>query len=255
MSMTRINKIEVEFAEHIGMRPYMEDRMIIEPNILNGWSLFAVCDGHGGNYVSDFLKFHFKDILVERMSENQNVAIAIDETFAKIAQLLSLENATFQGSTICALLINGNRIISINTGDSRAVMGFKDSFIDLTIDHKPHDLSEEQRIVKAGGFVTRREQDVPRVNGQLAVSRSVGDFYLFPYVISNPEIKVFDFAMFEECYIAIATDGIFDVWSTPDLIKVLSAGFKSTDIIALSAQKGSTDNMSIIILHKTIETK
>ena len=252
---TQINKIEVECTEHIGLRPYMEDRMILEADIYNGWSLFAVCDGHGGDYVCNYLKDNFKDFLVESMKENQDLSSAIDQTFARIAHSLNIEDAKFQGSTICALLIKGNLVISINTGDSRAVMGFEDTYIDLTLDHKPTEPSEEKRIINAGGFVTRREQDVPRVNGNLALSRSVGDFYLFPYVISNPDIRKFDLSTFEESFIVIATDGIFDVWSSGDVIKALSSGLKCHDLIPLSMQRGSTDNMSMIVLHKTIETK
>jgi len=255
MSGVRINRIEVESIEHIGRRPYMEDRTILEANIFNGWSLFAVCDGHGGDYVCNFLKANFKDLLVENMKLNENMAIAIDQTFAKIAHQMDMENAKYQGSTICALLIKGNMIISINTGDSRAIMGFMDSSVDLTVDHKPNEPSEEKRILNEGGFVTHREQDVPRVNGNLALSRSVGDFYLFPYVISNPDIRQFDMSTYEESYIVIATDGILDVWTSGEIIKALSIGLKCNDFINLSLQRGSTDNMSMIVLHKTVETK
>jgi len=43
--------------------------------------------------------------------------------------------------------------------------------VPLTLDHKPSDPTEAARIIAAGGTVTRN-----RVNGQLAVSRSFGDF-------------------------------------------------------------------------------
>jgi serine/threonine protein phosphatase PrpC len=42
----------------------------------------------------------------------------------------------------------------------------------LSKDHKPLDEEEKSRIIKAGGFVTSEG----RVNGNLNLSRSLGDF-------------------------------------------------------------------------------
>lgn len=47
---------------------------------------------------------------------------------------------------------------------------------ELTRDHHPSRDDEKARIEAAGGFV--RVWGVPRVNGILAVSRSIGDIYL-----------------------------------------------------------------------------
>lgn len=47
---------------------------------------------------------------------------------------------------------------------------------ELTRDHHPSRDDEKSRIEAAGGFV--RVWGVPRVNGILAVSRSIGDIYL-----------------------------------------------------------------------------
>jgi protein phosphatase PTC2/3 len=41
----------------------------------------------------------------------------------------------------------------------------------LSFDHKPSNEGEKARIVSAGGFV-----DYGRVNGNLALSRAIGDF-------------------------------------------------------------------------------
>lgn len=45
-------------------------------------------------------------------------------------------------------------------------------------DHKPNDPQEYARILAAGGFV--RVHGVPRVNGNLALSRAIGDKYERP---------------------------------------------------------------------------
>lgn len=68
---------------------------------------------------------------------------------------------------------------------SNAVSGELESKLyakELTRDHHPDREDEKARIEAAGGVI--RVWGVPRVNGILAVTRSIGDIYLkryFPY--------------------------------------------------------------------------
>ena len=57
-----------------------------------------------------------------------------------------------------------------NAGDSRCVLSRGGKAIDLSVDHKPEDAVEKERIDKAGGFVTSDG----RVNGNLNLSRAIG---------------------------------------------------------------------------------
>ena len=59
----------------------------------------------------------------------------------------------------------------MNVGDSRAIASIKGLPLSLSYDHKPNNIGEQTRIVKAGGFV-----ELNRVNGNLALSRALGDF-------------------------------------------------------------------------------
>merc|ERR1719481_1062945 len=58
-----------------------------------------------------------------------------------------------------------------NAGDSRCVAGVGGEARPLSYDHKPMDTKERARIEAAGGFV-----EFNRVNGNLALSRAMGDF-------------------------------------------------------------------------------
>ena len=58
-----------------------------------------------------------------------------------------------------------------NAGDSRTVSSVGGRALCLTTDHKPGDERERKRIEDAGGFV-----EFNRVNGNLALSRALGDF-------------------------------------------------------------------------------
>ena len=53
---------------------------------------------------------------------------------------------------------------------------------ELTRDHHPDREDERRRIEAAGGSVVSGTTGVPRVNGQLAVSRSIGDICYKKYV-------------------------------------------------------------------------
>ncbi|KHJ90196.1 protein phosphatase 2C [Oesophagostomum dentatum] len=75
------------------------------------------------------------------------------------------------GTTACVCLINKQRIVVANSGDSRAVLCRDGTAIDLSLDHKPEDDIERTRIVNAGGFVN----EDGRVNGGLNLSRAFGD--------------------------------------------------------------------------------
>ena len=58
-----------------------------------------------------------------------------------------------------------------NVGDSRAVASVRGHAQLLSFDHKPNHEREMKRIKAAGGFV-----EFNRVNGNLALSRALGDF-------------------------------------------------------------------------------
>ena len=68
------------------------------------------------------------------------------------------------------MLVTGTS--TLVTGTSTIMLGMEE----LTGDHHPDRYDEKARIEAAGGFV--RTWGVPRVNGILAVSRSIGDVYL-----------------------------------------------------------------------------
>jgi serine/threonine protein phosphatase PrpC len=76
------------------------------------------------------------------------------------------------GTTAVTVMFTPQWIICANAGDSRSVYSKQGNCtIPLSYDHKPDDEAEERRIYDAGGFVRSG-----RVEGDLAVSRGLGDF-------------------------------------------------------------------------------
>jgi serine/threonine protein phosphatase PrpC len=58
-----------------------------------------------------------------------------------------------------------------NAGDSRAICSVKGEVVDLSRDHRPEDSGEATRVKNAGGYIEKG-----RVNGDLGMTRGLGDF-------------------------------------------------------------------------------
>jgi len=75
------------------------------------------------------------------------------------------------GSTAISVLIHDSKLYCANAGDSRAIACRNGKLVTLSNDHKPCNPEEMERIYNAGGWV-----EFNRVNGNLALSRALGDF-------------------------------------------------------------------------------
>jgi hypothetical protein len=76
------------------------------------------------------------------------------------------------GTTAVVVLVTPDWLVCANAGDSRSIFSKSNHrAVPLSYDHKPDDEEEEKRIRAAGGYVAGG-----RVEGDLAVSRGLGDF-------------------------------------------------------------------------------
>lgn len=92
------------------------------------------------------------------------------------------EYADQAGTTACVLLVTKDKIYCANSGDSRAVLCSSDKAVALSEDHKPQHPAEEKRILASGHCV-----DDDRVDGNLALSRAIGDFQYKDSAVLSPE--------------------------------------------------------------------
>lgn len=93
-------------------------------------------------------------------------------------------------------------LYSANAGDARGVLCRGGKAVRLTYDHKGSDKQEAKRITDAGGFVMSG-----RVNGVLAVTRSLGDSSMKEFVVGAPyttETELCD----EDEFLIMACDGV-----------------------------------------------
>jgi protein phosphatase PTC1 len=89
-----------------------------------------------------------------------------------------------------------------NAGDARGVLCRGGRALRLTYDHKGTDKQEAKRIMDSGGFVMSG-----RVNGVLAVTRSLGDSSMKDFVVGAPyttETELVD----DDEFLILACDGV-----------------------------------------------
>jgi serine/threonine protein phosphatase PrpC len=165
------------------------------------------------------------------------------------------------GSTCVVVLITPSHILCANSGDSRAILRRGGKALPLSFDHKPSNLPELERIIVAGGFVKSK-----RVDGDLAVSRGLGDFSFkgnpeLPHhkqkVIFDPDILVYPRDEQNDEFIVLACDGVWDVATNcqcSEMIQtILNEGetdisLVCEEVLDMCLEKNSRDNMTMVMI-------
>ncbi|EOX94656.1 Phosphatase 2C family protein isoform 8 [Theobroma cacao] len=135
---------------------------------------------------------------------------------------------------------------------------------ELTRDHHPDRDDERSRVEAAGGYVVDWG-GVPRVNGQLAISRAIGDVLFKSYgVTAAPEVTDWQSLTANDSYLVVGSDGVFEKLSLQDVCDLLwevkahgtmGSGLSSSCSLSLADclvntafEKGSMDNMAATVV-------
>lgn len=188
-------------------------------------AFFAVFDGHGGQRVAHYCGENLhKDILQTEEYKNEEYVQALKKGFLKCDENMTHDDQMqdeMSGAAAVCVLIKNKKIYCSNCGDSRAVASVAGKVQELSFDHKPNNENEARRIVAAGGWV-----DLNRVNGNLALSRAMGDFIFKrnskkpaeeQIVTAYPDVIVKDILPEHE-FVVVACDGIWDVMSNQEVV-------------------------------------
>lgn len=246
-----------------GWREAMEDAHVIDmldPSVFDDAALFAVLDGHGGKEVSTLAsRLLTGEVLLRgrelRVADKETVGSGLLE--ATLAEALPRLDAKLRagphwigrampgvlhpftacGSTACVAAVNfdSREVIAANVGDSRALLIRNGKAIPLTKDHKPEDPIERSRIKDAGGRVIRMGPCY-RVDGNLNLSRALGDFNLKANaslppnkqkVTAFPDCTRTSFVGGPQELLVVACDGIFERCSCQDVADIIWPRLKS----------------------------
>jgi serine/threonine protein phosphatase PrpC len=142
----------------------------------------------------------------------------------------------------------------------------------LTIDDSLDNPLEVARIQRAGGFVFKG-----RVCGVLAVTRSLGDALLKPYVIAHPHVHELRLPLLQRMHkdqsnnndendndhnilwrcIIVACDGLWDVLTDEEAVQAVydycqddctKQATAADHLVSLALQKGTTDNVTVVVV-------
>jgi protein phosphatase 2C family protein 2/3 len=232
-------------------------------------SFFGVYDGHGGDKVALFAGEKVHQIVAKQEAFSKgNIEQALKDGFLATDRAI-LDDPRYEeevsGCTASVGVISRDKIWVANAGDSRTVLGVKGRAKPLSFDHKPQNEGEKARISAAGGFV-----DFGRVNGNLALSRAIGDFEfkksaeLSPeqqIVTAYPDVTTHEITEDDE-FLVIACDGIWDCQSSQAVVEFVRRGIAAKqdlyricenmmdNCLSSNSETGGVgcDNMTMIIV-------
>ncbi|KAI3423253.1 uncharacterized protein J3R85_011217, partial [Psidium guajava] len=171
------------------------------------------------------------------------------------------KNNLGSGSTATVVLTVDGQFLVANVGDSKAFL-CSEKFQSPA---DARDRDDERSRVEASGGQVLVGGGVARVNGQLAVSRAIGDvIFKSSGVISVPEVMDWQYLTSNDSFLVAASDGVFEKLSPQDVCDILweaksndtagseissSCSYSLADCIVNTAfEKGSTDNMAAIVV-------
>ncbi|KAH7672790.1 protein phosphatase 2C protein [Dioscorea alata] len=266
-----------------GRRREMEDTVSVHPDLGHGrsgfrglYEFYGVFDGHGCSHVAVSCRDRMHELVAEELEKNGSAPPEWEGVMARSFERMDAEvsggqgtltktntcrcelrtpNCDHVGSTAVVAVVTPEQLVVANCGDSRAVLCRGGVAIPLSSDHKPDRPDEMERIEAAGGRVIY--WDGARVLGVLAMSRAIGDGYLKPYVISEPEVKVMERKEEDECLI-LASDGLWDVVTNEMACEIARMCLRGgsdkacTDaailLTKLALARQSADNVSVVVV-------
>ena len=234
---------------------------------IKGLNLFGILDGHGlyGHFISQYCKNYFINAMNNYANQCIKEGINSPEgVYNKLkisnfyfitnlflgadAEITKLFDCNFSGTT-CNLVFQFNKnLVCSNVGDSRAILIYGNDNLNnqgifrLSIDHRPDNPQELQRILKNGGMVYKYiykngvKMGYYRVfkYGQnypgLTISRAIGDIQAKKCgVITNPEIIEFE-VDYNSKYMVICSKGVWDFLTNADIRDIGNPFYLNRDI-------------------------
>ncbi|KAJ8388653.1 hypothetical protein AAFF_G00130620 [Aldrovandia affinis] len=250
-----------------GRRDHMEDRFEVLTDIVNKShpSIFGIFDGHGGEAAAEYVKTHLPEVLKQHLlmyeKEKENSVLSyptiLEQHILSVdKEMLEKLSASYDeaGTTCLIALLSDKELTVANVGDSRGVLCDKDgNAIALSHDHKPYQLKERKRIKRAGGFISFNGSW--RVQGILAMSRSLGDYPLknLNVIIPDPDILAFDLDKLQPEFMILASDGLWDAFSNEEAVRFIKERldephFGAKSIVLQSFYRGCPDNITVMVI-------
>uniref|UniRef100_A0A166IJ98 PPM-type phosphatase domain-containing protein n=1 Tax=Daucus carota subsp. sativus TaxID=79200 RepID=A0A166IJ98_DAUCS len=133
-------------------------------------------------------------------------------------------------------------LLSLITGRNGKAKG-------ITIDHEP--LKEKKQVENRGGFVVKLPGNVPRVDGQLAMTRAFGDKKVKKHITAKPDVIIKKIDK-DINFLILASDGLWKVMSNQEacdcICNITNAQEASEQLIKEALLRESRDDISCIVV-------
>jgi len=237
-------------------RQFNEDNYLSLKLTSNGFNasapqyLLAVADGIGGHAGGELAS----TLAINTLRENILFHLNKGDLFLKPEEFLieSYQKANWEifqvatedkrlvgmGTTLVAALINGKETTISNVGDSRAYLIRNGSVSQITLDHSWK--AEQQRKNALS------EEEVSMSPFKNMITRSLG-------FEPDLEIDIFRTELFNDDYLLLCSDGLYDSLPIYKILKVLQRAKKPEKIcrklIKLSNKRSGHDNITGVVAH------
>ena len=247
------------------------------------YTFLGICDGHGeqgktiSNYISNTIPLKIQKFLkktsIKITKENldteiiPNINLIFNDVNMTLNTMQSIDTIC-SGSCFCSLFITPTSIISINLGNSRAIIGVekieikkekeerkrrrkikekpKEKIVfvpeSVTFEHTLENIKEKERIIENGGKIYREKDQYDREFGPkklkkensflpgLLITRSLGDKEAGSIgVISEPDVQYIEMKN-EYKFIVIGSKGFWEFISNEECAKIIGIYYLKNDI-------------------------
>jgi len=240
----------------------MQDKLKVLPKMEEvELSYFGVFDGHSSQVVPDIVAQKLDKYFVENLKSEQDIPGALRKAFKKIEEEIIAylrEKMVRGGTTALCTVFDKREVYTANLGDSQIVVFQKNSFVNLSSLHDYFNEEERKTIEQKGGIILKN-----RLEGELALSRSIGDYKYKKYLSSDPEITTHQLKDDDE-FIILATDGYWNGLNSQQTLskiiefKEMCGEKEKLDLKSLGEFlfdeackniKTKKDNMSVIVIN------
>lgn len=265
--MTNNSSINIETNNISNYNLYIEENQNQNKSIYDEkyFTFIGICDGHGdqgktiSNYLANRIPVKVKNyldtisysIFKDNFSEEiePNIKSIFQEISTRLNSMQSIDTS-YSGSCFCSLLISPSSIISINVGNSKAIIGIQNNNSDentyipynLNYEHTSLIQNEKERIINNGGYVLYEKDEYDREYGPLKVwkkdsllpgllpTRTFGDKESSSIgIISEPEIQYFEMKDNFK-FIVVGSNGLWSIISCEECVQIISKYYLENDI-------------------------
>lgn len=209
--------------------------------------LLAVADGMGGHErgeVASKLAIETLGTVVQTSSET-DLALLLKQAFRRANDVIYQDGqrdgeSNGMGTTLVAAILRGKYMTIANIGDSRAYLLRSNRLNQITRDHS---LVSEQ--VSRGKISAEEARESPSRN---ILMQALGH----RAKLDSKMPEIFELVLLAEDRLLLCSDGFYDVVPDGDLASLLASGDApraAAALVDVAIERGTSDNVSAVILH------